>query len=78
MNERGIERVRYNMKSLYDNWDFDIVGISTIDYPVDNTILLVRREDENKLGNLKNCRYCVVVAEEGICPSKSIDIYNFL
>lgn len=77
VNERGIERISCNMKSLYGNWDFEIVGISTIDYPVDNTILLVRKADEKKLGNLEHCRYCVVVAEEGICPSKSESMYNF-
>lgn len=77
VNERGIERITCNMKSLYDNWNFDIIGISTIDYPVDNTILLVRKDDQSKLGNLENCRYCVVVAEEGICPSKNTGKYNF-
>lgn len=77
VNKRGIERIRYNMKSIYDNWNFDIVGISTIDYPVDNTLLLVKKDDENMLGNLENCRYCVVVAEEGICPDKKIGAYNF-
>lgn len=77
VHERGIERISCNMKSIYDNWDVDIVGISTIDYPVDNTFLLVKIGDESKLGNLENCRYCVVVAEEGICPSKKIGTYNF-
>lgn len=77
VNERGIERIRCNMKFFNANWDFDIVGISTIDYPVDNTLLLVKTEDKSKLENLENCRYCVVVAEDGIYPSKKMGTYNF-
>lgn len=77
LDKRGIEKIDFNMKQLFDNWDFDIVGISNIDYPVDNTIMFVESRDKDKIKNLENCKYCVVVTDNEVCPDKKIGVYNF-
>ena len=77
INRRGIERLNFNMSRIHENWNFDLVGISSIDYPVDHTILLVRKDQAGKLSNLEGCRYCVVVADESICPDRDVCRYNF-
>lgn len=66
-----------NMKRLYKNWDFEIEQTSTIEKPRDNSLLLLRKEDADKLYRLNSCKYCVVVAEKGILPTKETAIYNF-
>ena len=75
--EKGIERIRCNMNRFYRNWDFDIVGVSTIDNPVDNTILFMPESEQYKAEKLENFRFCVVVTAQGFCPGKKLSTYNF-
>ena len=77
VSRRGIERVNFNMSGLDEHWDFDVVGVSTIDYPVDNTIMCVLDGESDKLRNIAGCRYCVVVAGEGVRPDRETCRYNF-
>ena len=77
VKRRGIERLSLNMSRVYDNWNFDVVGISTIDYPVDNTIILMHSEDSHKLANLEGLRQCVIIASEDVKPGKKTCLHNF-
>ncbi len=68
-----------NMNFYSPNWDFNINGVSSIDDPVDNTLIRIRKEDVGKFHNLEGHQYCVLVADEGIVPSnKKFVTYNFL
>lgn len=75
VKNRGIERLSFNMSRIYDGWDFEVIGVSSIEYPVDNTIMCAA--DGSGLENLKGRRYCVVIAGDGVRPERDICKYNF-
>ncbi len=68
----------YNMKGVYPNWNFELHGTSTIENPIDNTLIKVEKNDKKLLNNLTDHKYCVIVTDKGVLPeNKNIMEYNF-
>ncbi len=58
--------MKYSVRSIDPNYDFDITGISFIGAPKDGTVLFLTGRVKSLLKNLEGRERCLVFVEEGI------------
>ena len=58
--------MKYSVRSIDPNYDFDIMGISFIGAPKDGTVLFLTGRVKSLLKNLEGRERCLVFVEEGI------------
>lgn len=58
--------MKYHVKQLNPDYDFEIEGASYIGTPLSNTAMFISRKVEHLLQNLNNVSECLIFAENGI------------
>ena len=58
--------MRYSVKELDANYDFEITGVSFIGEPKNGTALFVTRKMRNQLANMKERENCLIFGELGM------------
>jgi UDP-3-O-[3-hydroxymyristoyl] glucosamine N-acyltransferase len=65
-----------NIKTINENYDFLINGVSYIGSPINNTVMYISKKIEDKIYALSTCEECLVFAESNISIPKELTEKN--
>lgn len=75
----GFNMVSFSKPIKIKDTEYEVVGVSTISNPQDNTLVFIQKDYESLLENLKKSEGCTVIAEKGIeIPDDLKARHNFI
>ena len=71
------KKFEYNVKKINEKYNFNIYNASTLSNPKDNTIIFLKKDNEELLEKLKNIKNSILIIN-GKLDAKKLEEYNLV
>ncbi|WP_270852578.1 UDP-3-O-(3-hydroxymyristoyl)glucosamine N-acyltransferase [Fusobacterium varium] len=72
-----IKKFKYNVKKINEKYNFNIYNASTLSNPKDNTIIFLKKDNEELLEKLKNIKNSILIINDKL-DAKKLEEYNLV